>query len=518
MESVNVAVVGGGVSGVYAAWRLQTDPTYGAKGVMLLEGSDRIGGRLESLTPPGAPQLRAEFGGMGFTSNHVHVWGLVKTVFELEMTPFPNQTPDLLYLRGQHLTIDNVNAGTIPYVLGVGEKGQQAADLVTATVHNLIGEDPTTLTHEQWLALFAARTFDGLPAQQLGFWNFLTQPGGMSSEAYAFVRDSLGHDLQISNWNAADALEWFFADFAPGTQVMHLPGGYEALPEALGDAFEAAGGTMVMNTSVTRVSANGADGFTLGLSDGSQLGAQVVILAIPQRALQIITPGSVILPDSDVQELLGSVTPLPVLKLFLSYATGWWTEGGVAPVYGRSVTDIPLRTIYYWGVEGDPVDPGNTNSLLMASYTDALELDFWEGLRNGPLYPDQPNPYSQEYPGSANWGQQQATAAMVNEATRQLATVHPTLSVPAPYSTSFRDWRDDPYGGAMHAWNVGVMSDSVIDAVMQPRAGANLFICGESYSRKQGWAEGAITTAEAVVETLGLAPPSWLPSGAPALA
>ena len=112
-------------------------------------------------------------------------------------------------------------------------------------VTNLLGgTSPIGLTHEQWLALLANRTFDGLPAQQLGFWNFLTQPGGLSTEGYAFARDVFGRDLQVYNWNAADALEWFFADFAPGTQFFHLTGGYEALPTALAAAFEGAGGTM----------------------------------------------------------------------------------------------------------------------------------------------------------------------------------------------------------------------------------------------------------------------------------
>lgn len=513
MEKIKVAVVGGGISGVYAAWRLQTDPRFGGQGVYLFEASDRIGGRLESLTPPGAPQLRAEFGGMGFTNMHTFVYGLVTKVFGLPTAPFPSQTPDLLYLRGDHLTEANITNGTVPYSLAPSEKGQQPADLLVTVVKNLIGEDPTTLTHDQWMTLFASKTFDGLPAQQLGFWNFLTQAGGLSTEGYAFARDIFGHDIPVYNWNAADALEWFFADFAPGTSFLHLPGGYETLPISLADAFGDAGGTVSLSTPVTRVASGpGGSGFTLDLADGSQVAAQIVILAIPQRALELITPGSVILPDTDVQQLLGSVSSLPVLKLFLVYPSAWWTENDVAPAFGRSITDVPLRTIYYWGVEGDPVDPTNTNALLMASYTDALELDFWEGLRNGPAYSDLPNPFTGRYPGSPQWPAQAATTAMVTEATRQLAAVHSTLTVPMPYTTAFKDWRDDPYGAAMHVWNVGVMSDQVSAQMVQPRSGAPLFICGETYSTKQGWAQGALLTAEAVVEALGLAPPPWLPS------
>ena len=511
MERIDVAIVGGGIGGAYAAWRLQTDPRYGATSIHLFEASERIGGRLESLTPPGAPQLRAEFGGMAFTTMHTLVYGLVTKVFQLNAGQFPSSTPNLLYLRGHHLTETSIENGTVPYVLGQSEQGKAVGDLLVAVVTNLIGTDPTTLDHADWLSLFAKETFDGFPAQQLGFWNLLTQPGGLSSEGYAFARDTIGHHFPFANSNAADALEWFFADFAPNMQYLCLPDGYETLPESLAQAFESAGGTIALNTPVTRVGPGpSGEGFTLQLGDGGQVQAQTVILALPRRAIELITPGSVILPDSDVQQLLQTVTPLPVMKLFLAYSSPWWMTDGVAPARGRSVTDLPLRTIYYFGVEDDPVDPGNTNALLMASYTDALELDYWRGLRGGPAYPDQPNPLTQQYPGSPEWREQVATSAMVTEATRQLASVHPMLTVPAPYTTAFKDWGDDPYGGAVHVWNVGVMSDAVIDQIVQPRAGAPLFICGEAYSRRQGWAEGAVNTAEAVMQRMGLAPPEWL--------
>ena len=57
-EKIDIAIVGGGVSGVYCAWRLkQDDPT---RKIALFEGSGRIGGRLLSVRPPGVPGMVAE--------------------------------------------------------------------------------------------------------------------------------------------------------------------------------------------------------------------------------------------------------------------------------------------------------------------------------------------------------------------------------------------------------------------------------------------------------------------------
>ena len=64
-------------------------------------------------------------------------------------------------------------------------------------------------------------------------------------------------------------------------------------------------GGSVADLPVTRVAPGPTgQGFTLQLGDDGQVQAQTVILALPRRAIELITPGSVILPDSDVQELV----------------------------------------------------------------------------------------------------------------------------------------------------------------------------------------------------------------------
>ena len=59
---LDIAVVGGGVSGAYCAWRLQQEDSDAR--IALFEYSDRIGGRLYTVTLPGLPHVKAEVGGM----------------------------------------------------------------------------------------------------------------------------------------------------------------------------------------------------------------------------------------------------------------------------------------------------------------------------------------------------------------------------------------------------------------------------------------------------------------------
>ena len=74
---LDIAIIGGGVSCAYCAWRLQQ--ARGEKeSIALFEYSDRIGGRLLSVALPGLPDVYAELGGMRYIPDqHVIVAKLV---------------------------------------------------------------------------------------------------------------------------------------------------------------------------------------------------------------------------------------------------------------------------------------------------------------------------------------------------------------------------------------------------------------------------------------------------------
>lgn len=74
-----------------------------------------------------------------------------------------------------------------------------------------------------------------------------------------------------------------------------------------------------------------------------------------------------------------------------------------------------------------------------------------------------------------------------------------------------RDWSAAPYGGAAHVWHPGArarraLRDPLIAFRLRGREDdrhlANVHICGEAYSGFQGFIEGALRTAEAVVEAI----------------
>ena len=86
----DIAVIGGGIAGIYTGWRLlsadsASSPilhawvrTLGGKlNVAVSEDSQRIGGRLLSAQPPGMSSIICEIGGIWDVSSQTHVRSLI---------------------------------------------------------------------------------------------------------------------------------------------------------------------------------------------------------------------------------------------------------------------------------------------------------------------------------------------------------------------------------------------------------------------------------------------------------
>jgi monoamine oxidase len=492
--SYDAVVVGGGVGGAYAAWRLATGTVSGAspipqdpadRSIALVELSDRIGGRLESLVPPGMENLRAEFGGMGYTSNDTILNELVE-LFSLASEPFPHGGPsNLFYLRGTRFTAQQASDPTFtpPYQLPPADKGVDPRTLVPSAIEKVF-PGCSTWTQEQWDQA-TAKPINGRSLNDMGFWNFLSLV--LTNEELSYARDAYGHFFEVANWNCAQALPWFMLD--GNAKYFTLTDGYDQLPLTLAKSFAGAGGETFMSTPVLSVQ-QGPSGMKVVAEDGGTFLASVVVLALPRRALELL--------DSPVlaaaRQLVASVTGQPVMKVFCCYDQPWWNELGITA--GSSATDLPLGQVWYFG----PDSASNQSSLLLATYNDTLNPTFWEGLASGPRFPSGEG-------GDPHWAVQATSAYMVGELQRLLAEMH-GVTPPEPYSAAWMDWSADPYGGAFNTWNVGVDVAAVASSMLQPDTSVPLYVCGEAYSHDQGWVEGALDTAEQVVEKLGVQPPA----------
>jgi monoamine oxidase len=546
IPTLDYAIVGGGVSGVYSGWRLLRDAASGGMmpRIALFESSDRLGGRLLSVIPPGIPEARVELGGMRYV-DPAHEWvsSLVAHLgLKTEILP-ADEPQNICYIRGRMLRMfELTDASKLPYQLPPAVSTKQALGNLTAysvmpelaaTIEAVVGirinswnELSTKLSDADWQALATKGSFDGTPLSDIPLRFVMAR--ALGHEALALAQDSVGYSSILHTWNAADGFPWNVGDYGPLVTYRHVTDGYDKVPQILAQQFVDLGGMIHLNASLRSFTSDDPGGLiTLTLTEDGTTHTVLtrrLILAMPRRSIELLDPvGPVLGPgNADVHDLVRSVVPIPLFKLAICYSRPWWEEiqpvnpgtGLMAKIRsGRSTTDLPIRQCYYWKVDRA------TRHAVVLIYDDGWDLEYWADLRNSdaPSHPDDPDVANDDSTPSL-WSRHKAPRRMVLEAHRQLLEMHgitdPSV-VPLPYSASYRDWGEDPYGGGANFWPVGVRSYEVSERIVQPKPPYPVYICGSAYSHAQAWVEGAIQTAEDMLQRhLGLKAPVWKTSGA----
>jgi monoamine oxidase len=496
-SDLDVAIVGGGVSGAYAAWRLRHDRP--DLRVRLFEMSDRIGGRLRSIAFPQAPHLVGEAGGMRFLQAQKHVFNLVKTL-NLPARGYPVTLPqDRMALRGRDFSFAEMGQPTKLYPYNIPAADQSPTSSLFMDGLSRIVPGAKTMTHSQWMNLRATLRYKGRLLRDWSAWALLADV--FSMEEMRFMQDASGYDDIALYETGLDECDFLFLGDDESKPFFTLAGGYQRLPQALAQEAQHLGAGVAMQAqlqSLTPPTSRGGN-FQLAFADRSgkraQLTAKKVVLALPRRALEAIADFSA---RPGVADLLASVVPVPACKAFLLYPKPWWRDLGIQA--GRSVTDLPARQLYALGAEKErlPGEPTNGYGLLMM-YSDSTTVEYWKEL-----VPPAPA-------NAAGFQWLSAQSQLAQELHREAGLVY-QITPPKPVAACFQDWTATPFGGGWHFWAPGKDAFALADRAMQPIPDQDLYICGEAYGMYEaGWVEGAVERAETMLQKhFGLRAPGWL--------
>ncbi|MGI9538887.1 MAG: flavin monoamine oxidase family protein [Miltoncostaeaceae bacterium] len=503
---VDVAIVGGGMAGLYTGWSLlaRGTPVPGGEGgtrVTILESGARTGGRLMTIPPPHAPHLRAELGGMRFLTTQALVADLIDHL-GLPHHVFPmGDDHDLHYLRGARFPLSALESGdpVVPYDLADDERGATIAQLMGRVLLGFL-PDARTMTWDDRIERERNAMLGNRPVAEASLADVMRR--FLSPEAYEMAQDGLGYSC--SRDPEVSAVNMIHTDLSGGVHRT-LDAGMQALPDALAAAFRAAGGTIA--TGVAGVGVERAEDDLLRVSTASdgrrgELTARHVVLALPRRALDLMDLGGGVLGETSLRDDLDAVVPVPASKLYFTFDEPWWEEIGLHT--GRSVTDLPMRQCLYFGVEDEASGGarGNRTALFVASYNDDGAARHWEAKRA-----EGGEPFQGRHPTAPQWS---VPAPMAEDVARQVSEVH-GVPIPDPTWAAYQDWGRDPYGAGWHYWRVGHRSVDVIPRMRRPHPDANLSVCGEAFSAHQGWILGALSSSEHVLrESLGQPPASWI--------
>jgi hypothetical protein len=524
----DITIVGAGMAGLYSAWRLLSpaalqspviqqlidDNGTGTLRLCFIEGGTQVGGRLDSYTfkEPGGVDVTVDMGGMRFQESHKLVWQVVQEL-KLQTIGFPISKNRLFYLRGTQIWESEITSGPgpgLPYQFANPAWLRQTPDqLFNTAVSNAVGDpDAPNWSADRWKAFIGRNTYtspagnpvlvyNNISYEDIGFWNLLFDQIG--DEAYRYLTDAGGYDSNTINWNAALAMPYVASgDYGTAANYLTLVGGYQTLPLTLASAIS--GQLPIQFGAWLQGITKNADG-SLGLTvfrgfDTSVIRTKNLMLCMPRRSLELLDP------DTEFSNTLrngklNSVISQPALKLVLLFEQEWWRNvnirGKQLQPYGPSITDLPLRMVWYFDepiiVRSDGAPNQTKYWALLASYSDMVTEQFWRAFAD-PLLPG----------GGLNGPAIPAPPPMVNMALAQLALVH-GFPIPQPVAAMFKDWGADPYGGGYHAWAVHENPWLTGDLMLNPLGlqGYNVYVCGEAYSLDQGWVEGALRTAETVL-------------------
>ncbi|MDN3670497.1 FAD-dependent oxidoreductase [Echinicola jeungdonensis] len=543
---LDVAIVGAGASGLYSGYRLKNGKDQNGNSldldINIFEMSDRVGGRLESIKLPGM-NVVGEIGGMRYMTSQKIVTSLIEDVFAtqyaLDPIPFPMGDPDhhLYYLRKQRFFANRFSQAKITGEnfkthYEVGEKFQgKSSDEIFRTIikkvlkkggHSLKKIQNSPSPRREWnkvkkeLKYEFKGPYKGKYVYEIGFWNMLKDQS--SQECYEFLAQAGGYYSNTINWNAAEAMPYMVGDFASDSvEYKTIDGGYDQILTCLADDFLQNGGkirtknrlaSFEKNPDTTSVYKYILTFYNMESKEYWKVDAKDIILSMPRRSLELLDQDNFFFnrdKQKALQHNLKSVIMEPSCKILLGFEEPWWKETLGAQA-GESITDLPMRQCYYFGV-----DPKNSHSLFLSSYNDMRTVQFWKALDNGEKFQTKTTKLVKGknflYPHYEH-----ASKMMVEEVIKQVRDLHgPSISVPDPYTSAFKDWTLDPYGGGYHAWKNHYKVWEIMPYIRQPHEEERVFITGEAYSDQQGWVEGAFCVAEHVMrEKYNLACPDWL--------
>ncbi|MEM9435315.1 MAG: FAD-dependent oxidoreductase [Pseudomonadota bacterium] len=467
---IDVAIVGGGIAGLYCAHRLASDTD---AGVHVFEASDHMGGRVATTGYQGFEALAEDKSAMRLPASDRISIQLAKALLgPAALKRFHDPRPNC-FLRGQKFDAFS-GSESLPYDVKPAElelisNGKNLA----VEVINALSKDPGVLKN---------RGFRDLMLREL------------SREGLNYLQDTLGSEVLLSNWNAPAAVEWFQTSYSPNGEFVSVVGGLERLPTALAASVQANGAVLSTGHSLTSLARDRAGKFHLGLSSANgevKVRADRLILAIPPASIAQLDDKDGLLRGAQFQSALRSVLPQKAGTIYMSFDHAWWKKEGKSAEH--HVTDLPVRRSH-----GVGADPESGRALLMASHHDGSTVDYWRSLGRGPVYSGRADPVDNSLVGRIGYNDTRASRLLTAEAIRQIQAVYGIKKpLPEPLAVTFQEWSVERTGAAWHQWAIGADPEAQMAYLRNPLAG--MHICGEAWSHEQGWVAGALNSAEAML-------------------
>ena len=538
----DILIVGAGMSGLFAAWRLLTNDS--SRKITIVEKLGRTGGRLQTTfvdingKDGKAYKVHDEEGGMRFVPEESgqmqHLWKLINNMnsagYGLNPVDFVmGDSNNRYHIRGrsftqQDVTDSNQKIWSELFNLSSDEQGKNPSEILGEVVSDIMVQnykqpDYRPKSPSDWIEFrntFTYNDYNGKPViiNKWGFWSMLRKYG-LTQECIEMLSHVLGFMGPFQdNINAGEGLQILFDFPKPDkTQFKTLENGFEALPDALESEIKKKHGSFYLSTRIESLSKqNGTySAACVNVETGANttFTADKVILAIPKKPLKELAKNSSgLLTESVFHKAVNSVKDMELTKVGLYFNERWWHKNpDINLTNGPNFTDLPLGSVYTFSQfpADKKSDEEYNGPAALTQYTDYIRGNFWMELQNvGEMY------QTEDFPGNPP-GTKPASWALVLEMMKQLKLLfglnEDDSTVPMPVLSTYRVWGDGDFGYGYHQYKLNVDDRADVYPHIYNPDKEDLYVCNESWSPEQGWVEGALIMSDYImVKAFGMKP------------
>lgn len=362
----NVTIIGAGMSGLVAASLLK----YAGHHVTILEGNDRIGGRIYTVREPFTPGNYLDMGAMRFPDSHDLVKEYIQK-YNLPTNPFLNTTDnDLLFVNGivTTATYYEKNPDVLQFPLPPEEQGKTARELLLSAVQPFFNlyNNSTPEEQEKLREKFDRYSFDDfLRNNPFG--------DGLSSNAIRMIKVILGIE-GFPEYSFVDILlDIVGTVFNPDLEFYEITGGNDLLPKAL---FHELQNNIIFNQKVNRIYQK-EDRVTVTARDLSTgqyhtFDSDYTIVTVPYSVFQFIDVYPYQSFSYKKWKAIRELNYVSSVKIGLEFKSKFWEIAG----FGNIITDFPARYTYNPSHGNREEGPG----VMLASYSWGHNAMLWNSL------------------------------------------------------------------------------------------------------------------------------------------
>jgi len=367
--NTDIAIVGGGIGGLYMGYKLQT---MGYKNWAIFEASQRVGGKIHSnvYSDANGNKLYCEWGAMRFE------WGgqphLEKLIIDLdvELVDFPPFCGD----RGWELElIEKICASlwkifldfhNIYYKNSLWDYLRQDNNYLSL-IHQL-GND-------EWLPFGGMNVFP----QNVNLSHWIKDHNEIwhqqLCDAEQTIRAFLDNDFNVMHW-----LSRWSKVLLSNYQIKTCKDGNETIIKKLSSRLSQ--DQIHTNYKLNQIQydqfAHGSR-YTLQFEDGHTVLASKLILAIPPLQLTGI--------DFELTEaagvILNSLHGFKLGRVFVRVKKLWWNKGDFFELQNKNAEKLFAREVYYYTL--------SENEGVIMLYIDKHTIPYWEKFKNNEQYIDE---------------------------------------------------------------------------------------------------------------------------------